>query len=82
MATDEGVHERIKVLLEREKELRQALADGTVDRADEQAQILALEAELDQAWDLLRQREALRDSGRSPAEAKERPIGEVESYLQ
>jgi hypothetical protein len=74
MATDEGVHERIKVLLEREKELRQALADGTVDRAEEQAQIRALEAELDQAWDLLRQREALRDSGRSPADAKERPV--------
>ena len=82
MATDEGVHERIKALLQREKELRDAVASGTVDRTEEHAQIQALEAELDQAWDLLRQRDALRDFGRSPAEAKERPVGEVEGYLQ
>lgn len=82
MATDEGLHERIKALVEREKELREALAAGTVDRSEEHAQIHALEVELDRAWDLLRQRDALRDFGRPAGEAKERPENEVEGYLQ
>ena len=41
-----------------------------------------VEVALDQAWDLLRQREGLRDAGKNPDEAQERPEGEVEGYLQ
>ena len=37
---------------------------------------------LDQAWDLLRQREGLRDAGKNPDEAETRPVDEVEGYLQ
>ena len=41
-----------------------------------------VEVALDRAWDLLRQREGLRDAGKNPDEAKERPADEVEGYLQ
>ena len=41
-----------------------------------------VEIALDQCWDLLRQREGLRDAGRDPDEAQVRPEGQVESYLQ
>jgi hypothetical protein len=36
--------------------------------------------QLDQSWDLVRQRLALRDAGRDPAEAQARPIEVVERY--
>jgi Protein of unknown function (DUF2630) len=38
--------------------------------------------ELDQCWDLLRQRQALRDAGRNPDEAHVRPPEIVENYEQ
>lgn len=38
--------------------------------------------ELDQCWDLLRQRRALRDIGRNPNEAQVRPPEVVEKYEQ
>ena len=41
-----------------------------------------VEIALDQAWDLLRQREGLREAGKDPGDAHERPAGEVEGYLQ
>ncbi len=36
--------------------------------------------ELDQCWDLLRQRDALREFGQDPNEAKTRPASVVERY--
>jgi len=41
-----------------------------------------MEVELDQCWDLLRQRRALRDVGRNPDEATVRPPNIVENYEQ
>ena len=41
-----------------------------------------IEVELDQCWDLLRQRRALRDAGRDPKEAEVRPPDVVENYEQ
>jgi hypothetical protein len=41
-----------------------------------------LEEQLDQCWDLLRQRQARRQYGDNPDDAKPRPISEVENYLQ
>ena len=38
--------------------------------------------QLDQAWDLLRQRRARAEFGDDPEGASERPPGEVETYLQ
>ena len=41
-----------------------------------------LKVELDQCWDLLRQRRALREFGEDPDQAKVRPEKIVESYEQ
>ncbi len=41
-----------------------------------------LEADLDQLWDLLRQRRAKRQYDENPDEAAPRPEPQVESYLQ
>ncbi|HVO90944.1 MAG TPA: DUF2630 family protein [Casimicrobiaceae bacterium] len=40
-----------------------------------------IQVELDQCWDLLRQRRALRETGRDPGEAHLRPPGVVEKYV-
>jgi hypothetical protein len=81
MTTDEGIHAQISELVAREHELRHQLQAGEIDREDEQEQLRLLEIQLDQAWDLLRQREALRNTGGDPAQAAVRPASEVEGYL-
>lgn len=48
----------------------------------DRAAIERLEREIDQDWDLIRQREALRDAGEDPAAARERPQSQVEDYGQ
>jgi len=50
--------------------------------AKEQSKRLAdIQVELDQCWDLLRQRRALRETGHDPAEAHIRPPEVVEKYI-
>jgi hypothetical protein len=46
----------------------------------EKQQLAALEVDLDQCWDLLRQRRALREFGQSPSAAHVRPADVVEKY--
>jgi len=41
-----------------------------------------LEAQLDQCWDLLRQRQAKREFGQNPEDAEARSTENVERYLQ
>jgi hypothetical protein len=41
-----------------------------------------IEEQLDQCWDLLRQRQAKREFGDDPNQAHARPIAEVEHYQQ
>jgi hypothetical protein len=49
---------------------------------DEQKKHLAeVQTELDRYWDLLRQRRALREFGRDPAEAHERDADTVKKYI-
>ncbi|MFD0309380.1 DUF2630 family protein [Streptomyces sp. NPDC127119] len=48
---------------------------------EEDERLTALERELDQCWDLLRQRRALKGSGADPEEAQVRTEGTVEGYL-
>jgi hypothetical protein len=50
--------------------------------ADDHARLAKLKVELDQYWDLLRQRRALREFGKDPDAAKVRPAKIVESYEQ
>ncbi|MDQ1599684.1 MAG: hypothetical protein QOD68_1158 [Actinomycetota bacterium] len=78
--TDAGIHHQITELVEQEHQLRAALAAGGND--EDRAALRQVEESLDQCWDLLRQRDARRDAGENPDEAKARPVGEVEGYLQ
>jgi hypothetical protein len=49
---------------------------------DDRARLAKLKVELDQCWDLLRQRRALREFGSDPEKAKVRPAKIVENYEQ
>src|SRR6266545_1520149 len=60
--------------------LRLLAADGLDE--EQQLRLRHLEVQLDQCWDLLRQRRARRDAGLDPEEAHVRPEGTVEGYLQ
>jgi hypothetical protein len=50
--------------------------------SDDQVRLGELKVQLDQCWDLLRQRRALREFGEDPDKAKVRPAGIVENYEQ
>jgi hypothetical protein len=50
--------------------------------ADDRGCLSHLKVQLDQCWDLLRQRRALREFGEDPAKAKVRPATIVENYEQ
>jgi hypothetical protein len=49
---------------------------------EESKNLKEMKIKLDQYWDLLRQRTALRDAGKNPEDAKMRPPGIVENYEQ
>ena len=77
-AKDQPVLNHIQRLVEEEHRL---YIQGTLADAD-RARLVKVEVELDQCWDLLRQRRALRDAGRDPNEAQVRPPDVVEKYEQ
>ncbi|MCU1659698.1 MAG: hypothetical protein JWO57_4354 [Pseudonocardiales bacterium] len=78
---DKTILEHIHDLVTEEKQLRESHLGRGLNNED-RLRLESLERQLDQAWDLLRQRRAREDSGENPDEAKERPIDEVENYLQ
>jgi len=53
---------------------------GSLD-ASESRRLATIQVELDQCWDLLRQRRALSETGRDVSEAHVRPPEVVEKYL-
>jgi len=56
---------------------------GQSERGDkDQTRLAELKVALDQCWDLLRQRRALREFGEDPDKAKVRPAKIVENYEQ
>ena len=74
---DRQLMNRIGALVEEEHTLeRQATGDG-LDESQE-ARLRELEVQLDQCWDLLRQRRARRNAGQDPDSAGVRPGGTVE----
>jgi Protein of unknown function (DUF2630) len=78
---DRQVLDRIGALVEEEHTLEsQAIGEGLDQH--EQARLHDVEVQLDQCWDLLRQRRARRDAGQDPDTAHVRPEGTVEGYLQ
>jgi len=81
VADDNDTRTRINKLVAEEKELRAKLQQGEISGDEEHARLQAVETELDQCWDLLRQRRALRETGGNPKDAQVRPAQQVEGYL-
>ncbi|AKK29312.1 DUF2630 family protein [Mycobacterium sp. EPa45] len=81
MAEDNDTLSRIHDLVAQERELRERVVQGQLDPSEEHKRLRAIETELDQCWDLLRQRRALRETGGDPSQASVRPGDEVEGYL-
>jgi uncharacterized protein DUF2630 len=81
MANDGDIQARIKALIDEEHGLREALASGELTEAEEHERLARAEVELDQCWDLLRQRRAKRDYSQDPDGAQVRSEGTVENYL-
>ncbi|HXO81717.1 MAG TPA: DUF2630 family protein [Mycobacterium sp.] len=78
---DNAALSRINELVAEEKALREQLQHGKISESEEHKRLRQLEIELDQCWDLLRQRRALRETGGDPRDAAVRPADEVEGYL-
>jgi hypothetical protein len=74
--SEESVLKHIDQLVQEEKELY-----GQEQRSEEDHKRLeVLKVELDQCWDLLRQRRALREFGKDPDQAEVRSADVVEDY--
>ena len=78
---DQAVEDRIEQLIEREHQLRRH-AEGRPLSDEEQAELRAAEVRLDQLWDLLRRRRALRSAGADPDDAEIRSEDVVAPYRQ
>lgn len=81
MAEDNDTLSRINALVAEEKELRAKVQRGEISEDEEHSRLRAVETQLDQCWDLLRQRRALRETGGDPQDAHVRPGDQVEGYL-
>ena len=76
--TDEAVLGKIQSLVHEEQRLY-----GQGNLSDpEQVRLEKIQVELDQCWDLLRQRRARREFGQDPDGATVRPASVVERYEQ
>ena len=83
---DAQIEARIDALEQEEKQLRkdeesQAERGRTEAVGEDAGRLAAIKVELDQLWDLLRQRRALRSAGRNPDDAQMRDADTVERYL-
>jgi hypothetical protein len=78
---DREITARISELVDEEHRLERAHL-GSALSEDEHTQMTVLNNELDQCWDLLRQRRARREMGQNPDEAQSRPERVVEGYQQ
>jgi DNA-binding transcriptional regulator PaaX len=73
---DQEILDRIQQLVEEEHALGDSDATDTAERRAH------LEETLDQCWDLLRQRRALREFGEDPEGSRVRGVDTVEHYKQ
>jgi uncharacterized protein DUF2630 len=80
MTDDTTIHRHISDLVAEEKNLRRRLSAGEISRDAEHARLSEIETELDQYWDLLRQRDARREFGENPEQATVRSADVVERY--
>lgn len=72
---------RIGELVDQERDLRERHRDSPLDET-ERLRMDEIEIQLDQCWDLLNQRRALREFGADPDQAQVRDQHTVERYQQ
>ncbi len=77
---DAEILQQIEKLVDEERELRDQAKSELAD--EKRARLESLEVALDQCWDLLRQRRALREFGENPERAHTRDATTVERYEQ
>jgi hypothetical protein len=82
MLTDEQIQEQIEALEQERLALREREGETDPTQAQDVARLEEIRVELDRLWDLLRQRNALREAGRDPDDATERSAEVVEKYWQ
>jgi len=75
---DQPVRQHIERLVKEEHHLHEKKASSETDHR----RLEAIRVELDQCWDLLRQRRALREFHDDPDQARVRPADVVEKYEQ
>jgi hypothetical protein len=78
-SVDDDILQRIKSLVDEEHQLTKP---GEPPTDADHARIRELEVQLDQCWDLLRQRRARREFGDDPNQATVRDPDTVEHYQQ
>jgi hypothetical protein len=78
---DAQIHGSIERLVAEEHELWEREAAGSAADADRK-RLEEVKVSLDQCWDLLRQRRALREAGKDPEGAHVRQTDVVEGYEQ
>ncbi len=76
---DQKILDQINALTREEQHLFERESKGAAT-PDDVARLKRIGVSLDQCWDLLRQRRALREYGRDPDEAKVRDENTVERY--
>ncbi|SCL19289.1 Protein of unknown function [Micromonospora pallida] len=80
---DKTILNRITELVDEEHRLRAEAQSGQAGTDDDaRARLRELEEGLDQCWDLLRRRRAARQAHGDPESQGQRPVSEVERYLQ
>ena len=83
--SDESIRNRIEALVDEEHALLRREADDATDDdalAGDRRRLEQVSVELDQCWDLPRQRRARRSVGEDPDGANVRDSGTVEGYKQ
>lgn len=75
-----GIFHTIDSLVAEEHALRERSTRNQGLDAEQRERLRAVEVELDQCWDLLRQRRAKSEFGQDPAQAQVRSAREVEGY--
>jgi len=82
MPTDEEIQTQIDTLESERETIREREGGDDVNLDADVARLEEIRVDLDQLWDLLRQRRALREAGQNPDDASERSAQTVEKYWQ
>jgi Protein of unknown function (DUF2630) len=77
---DDEILQNINGMMDEEHTLLRAAEQEHGLSPEEQARLHDLKTQLDQCWDLLRQRRARREFGEDPDQAQVRPGSIVENY--